>query len=224
MQRSALDGEIHLIPWIAIALAIGCLLAVSRLVVAESRNLGAARGLSKVAASTAFVLLALSLHAAASTYGQLVLLALVLSWIGDVFLLSRRSVPFLAGLGSFLLAHVAYSVAFATGALSTSAFLVGLIFASAIGVITLRWLWGRLDAPYKAAVAVYVVAIVVMCTMAIAHSAASQSWFAAIGAVAFAASDISVARDRFVVSAFLNKAWGLPIYYAAQLLFAWSIA
>ena len=211
-------------PWIAIALTIGCLLAVCGLVVAERRNLGAARRLSKFAASTAFVLLALSLHAAASTYGQLVLLALVLSWIGDVFLLSRRSVPFLSGLGAFLLAHVAFSVAFATGALSTSAFFIGLIFASAIGAITLHWLWGQLHAPYKAAVAAYVVAIVAMCTMAIAHSAASQSWSAAVGAVAFAASDISVARDRFVVSAFLNKAWGLPVYYAAQLLLAWSIA
>ena len=211
-------------PRIAIALTIGCLFAVYGLVVAEKRNLSAARGLSKVAASTAFVLLALSLHAAATSYGQLVLLALVLSWIGDVFLLSRRSVPFLAGLGSFLLAHVAYSVAFATGALSAGAFLVGLIFASAVGVITLRWLWGRLDVPYRLAVTAYVVAIVAMCTMAIAHGAASQSWLAAVGAVAFAASDISVARDRFVASAFLNKAWGLPVYYCAQLLLAWSIA
>lgn len=211
-------------PRFAIALTIGCLLAVAGLLVAERRNLGAARGLAKVAASTAFVLLALSLHAAATSYGQLVLLALVLSWIGDVFLLSQRSAPFLAGLGSFLLAHVAYSVAFATGALSSSAFLVGLIFASVIGVITLRWLWGRLDAAYKVAVTAYVIAIVAMCTMAIAHSAASHSWLVAVGAMAFAASDISVARDRFVVSAFLNKAWGLPVYYCAQLLLAWSIA
>jgi uncharacterized membrane protein YhhN len=210
-------------PWIAIALTIGCLLAVCGLVVAESRNHGAARGLAKVAASTAFVLLALSLHAATTTYGQLVLLALLLSWIGDVFLLGRRSVLFLAGLGSFLLAHVAYSAAFATGTLSTRALVVGLIFASAFGAITLRWLWSQLDAAYKVAVAAYVVAIVAMCTLAIAHSAASQSWLAAVGAVAFAASDISVARDRFVVSAILNKAWGLPVYYSAQLLLAWSI-
>lgn len=209
---------------IPIALTIGCLLAVSGLVFAESRNLSAARRFSKISASTAFVLLALSLHAVASSYGQLVLLALALSWIGDAFLLSRRSVDFQFGLGSFLLAHVAFSVAFASGALSTSAFFVGLIFASAVGAITLHWLWGRLDARYKLAVTAYVVAIVAMCTMAVAHSAASESWLAAIGALAFAASDISVARDRFVVSAFLNKAWGLPVYYSAQLLLAWSIA
>ena len=212
-----------MMPWIAIAVTVGCLLAASSLVVAEFRNLNAARALSKIAASTAFVLVALALHAAASSYGRLVLLAFVFSWIGDACLLSRRSVPFMAGLCSFLLAQVAFSAAFATGSLSTNTLFVSLIIASAIGAITLRWLWHRLDARYKLAVTAYVVAIVVMCTMAIAHDAASQSWLAAVGAMAFAASDISVARDRFVVSAFINKAWGLPVYYCAQLLLAWSV-
>jgi uncharacterized membrane protein YhhN len=210
-------------PSIAIALTMGCLLAACLLVVAESRNLSAVRSLAKLAASTAFVLVALSLGAATSTYGQFILLALVLSWIGDAFLLSDRSAAFLSGLGAFLLAHVAFSVAFATGALSTTAFLVSLVGAAAAGVITLRWLWGRLDAAFKVAVAAYVGTIVAMCTLAIAHSAASQSWLAAVGAVAFAASDISVARDRFVASEFLNRAWGLPVYYSAQLLLAWSV-
>ena len=210
-------------PSIAIALTIGCLLAVCGLVFAERKNLSAARWLAKLAASTAFVLVALSLGAATSTYGQLVLLALVLSWIGDAFLLSNRSAAFLSGLGAFLLAHLAFSVAFATGALSTAAFFVSLVGAAAVGVITLRWLFGRLDAAFKVAVAAYVGTIVAMCTLAIAHSAASRSWLAAVGAVAFAASDISVARDRFVVSEFLNRAWGLPVYYSAQLLLAWSV-
>jgi uncharacterized membrane protein YhhN len=210
-------------PRIAIALSVACLLAASVLVVAERRNLSPVRWFAKLAASTAFVLVALSLGAAASTYGQLVLLALVLSGIGDAFLLSERSAAFLSGLGAFLLAHVAYSVAFATGALSTSVFFVSLICAAAIGLITLRWLWGWLDAANKVAVAAYVGTIVAMCALAIAHSAVSRSWLAAIGAVAFAASDISVARDRFVASEFVNRAWGLPVYYSAQLLLAWSV-
>jgi uncharacterized membrane protein YhhN len=41
-----------------------------------------------------------------------------------------------------------------------------------------------------------------------------------VGALAFTASDISVARDRFARHEFLNRAWGLPLYYAAQLLIA----
>jgi uncharacterized membrane protein YhhN len=208
---------------IAIALTAGCLLATCMLVVAERRNRRFAKSVAKLAASTAFVLVALSLGATTSTYGQLVLVALLLSWIGDAFLLGRRRAAFLSGLGAFLLAHGAFSVAFASGALSTSALSVSLACAAAIGAITLRWLWNRLDAPMKVAVAAYVATIFVMCALAVAHSAATGSWLAAAGAVAFAASDIAVARDRFVVADFLNRAWGLPAYFAAQLLLAWSV-
>jgi hypothetical protein len=45
-----------------------------------------------------------------------------------------------------------------------------------------------------------------------------------IGALAFAASDISVAVDRFVKPAFVNKLWGFPLYYVAQLLITLSLA
>jgi uncharacterized membrane protein YhhN len=43
----------------------------------------------------------------------------------------------------------------------------------------------------------------------------------ALYAVAFA---LSVARDRFVVPGFVNRAWGLPLYYAAQLVLAATVA
>jgi hypothetical protein len=46
----------------------------------------------------------------------------------------------------------------------------------------------------------------------------------AMGALAFTASDVSVARDRFVREDFFNRAWGLPLYYCAQLLLALSPA
>jgi hypothetical protein len=42
----------------------------------------------------------------------------------------------------------------------------------------------------------------------------------AVGALAFTASDVSVARDRFVKHEFVNRAWGLPLYFGAQLLIA----
>ena len=44
-----------------------------------------------------------------------------------------------------------------------------------------------------------------------------------VGAIVFAASDVAVARDRFVARSFVNRAWGLPAYYAAQLVLAWSV-
>jgi hypothetical protein len=44
-----------------------------------------------------------------------------------------------------------------------------------------------------------------------------------IGAVAFYVSDLAVARQRFVRQQVLNRLWGLPLYYGAQLLLASSI-
>jgi hypothetical protein len=41
-------------------------------------------------------------------------------------------------------------------------------------------------------------------------------------AVLFYLSDLSVARDTFVAPGFVNRAWGLPLYYGAQLIFACS--
>jgi uncharacterized membrane protein YhhN len=205
-------------------LTFSCLLATAGLVVAELQDRRHLKRLCKLAASTAFVLVALSLHAAASKYGQLVLVALLLSWIGDACLLSQRSTWFLSGLGFFLLAHVAFSAAFVVGDLNAIALVVALALLAAVGALALRWLWRRLDIFHKAAVCAYIVAIVTMCSLAVAHSAASRSWQVAAGALAFAASDISVARDRFVATEFLNRAWGLPVYYFAQLLLAWSVA
>ena len=43
------------------------------------------------------------------------------------------------------------------------------------------------------------------------------------GAALFFVSDLAVARDKFVGASFLNRAWGLPAYYAGQLLIAWSL-
>lgn len=207
-----------------ITLTILCLIAVAALVVAEMKRLRVAKILCKVAASTAFILVAFSLHATNSIYGQTVLVALVLSWIGDVCLLSERSVLFLSGLAFFLLAHMAFSLAFAAGALDYVAGAAGLVLMCIIGTITLHWLWRHLDSFNKSAVGAYVSALVVMCSLAVARSVASGSMLVGVGALAFAASDISVARDRFVVPDFSNRAWGLPAYYSAQLLLAWSIA
>jgi hypothetical protein len=37
------------------------------------------------------------------------------------------------------------------------------------------------------------------------------------------ASDVAVARDRFVVRSLANSLWGLPLYFVAQLLLAWTV-
>lgn len=202
---------------------IVCLVASLFLVVAEFRKWPIRRAVFKIIASSAFVMIALQLGATTSTYGRLILAALALSWVGDVLLLSRKSRIFLFGIASFLLSHIAFSIAFATRPLSLAGLIVGFIAMVCIGTIVLRWLWRHLQNFYRVAVTAYVVAIFAMCTFAIALSAASGNWMLATGALAFAASDISVARDRFVSPGFVNRAWGLPLYYAAQITLALSV-
>ena len=94
---------------------------------------------------------------------------------------------------------------------------------SLFGVVMLRWLWQHLDGFYRFAVPVYVLAIVLMTSLAAAVSAASGSYAALAAAFIFTVSDVAVARDRFVRRSIVNKVWGLPLYYTAQIVFAVSI-
>jgi len=70
----------------------------------------------------------------------------------------------------------------------------------------------------------YVLALGAMVSLAIGAAAGWGRPLLAVGALAFAASDVSVARDRFVAPGLVNRAWGLPLYYAAQLVIALSVA
>jgi hypothetical protein len=41
--------------------------------------------------------------------------------------------------------------------------------------------------------------------------------------VLFYLSDLAVARQRFVHASFVNRAFGLPLYYAAQILIGLTV-
>lgn len=44
-----------------------------------------------------------------------------------------------------------------------------------------------------------------------------------VGAILFYLSDIFVARNKFKIDSYVNKIFGLPIYYIAQFMIAYSI-
>lgn len=200
---------------------LACAAAVCGLLYAESRE--SQRGIwwTKPAASLAFLGVALFSGALDSVYGRWVLLGLVLCLAGDVLLIPRdRPAVFRAGVLAFLLGHVAYSVAFfgrplAAGALAAG----GAVLLSALLVVW-RWLGPTLPADMKGPVRAYLVVIGCMATLACGVTGAGGPVGVALGAIAFTASDVSVARDRFVRHEFLNRAWGLPLYYAAQVVLA----
>jgi uncharacterized membrane protein YhhN len=206
-----------------LSLTAACLAFVIALLVVDRLQWPVARALTKLGASTCFVLLAVALGAMQSRYGQLVLGALVLGWVGDALLLSNRAAAFMAGLAAFLLSHGLYAAAFGSGPLSTVALVVALLAALAIGALVLRWLLPHTPAAFKGPVLAYVVVILAMCVTAAGHAAGTGRWIVLLGALLFAVSDLAVARERFVRSSPTNQLWGWPTYFGAQLLLAWSV-
>lgn len=200
------------------------LLALIGLLYAEHGDRSLLKWLFKPLASTGFLAVALAAGALDSRYGLGVLVALGLSWLGDVLLISPRKAPFLAGILSFLCGHMAYCVAFygagQSGTAAGGAALALLVPAVLVG----RWLLPKVDADMQRPVVAYIGVITVMVALAVGTVVAGNSAWIAAGALAFYLSDISVAIDRFVRPAFVNRLWGLPLYYGAQLMLAWSVA
>jgi uncharacterized membrane protein YhhN len=195
--------------------------AVAGLLVAEWRNCARGVWLTKPVASAAFIWAGFEAGALDSSYGRLVMLGLALCLAGDVLLIPRgKPAVFRSGVFAFLLGHVAYSAAFLTQPLALPGLLVAGAVLAALLLAILRWLGRSLPPDMAGPVRAYLVVIGVMSALACGVTAAGGPLAVAIGALAFTASDVSVARDRFVQHEFVNRAWGLPLYYAAQLLIA----
>jgi uncharacterized membrane protein YhhN len=189
------------------------------------KELETRRRLSKIAASLAFVMLAIPAFGR-DAFGTWMFIGLVAGACGDVALLGRGARAFMMGLGFFLIGHIAYVVGVAQvvpptewlGAAGFGAFLPILVATLAV-----KRLWPTLGM-FRIPVMVYVLAIVAMVVGAYAaRTQLAQGTMLAVGATLFFASDLAVARDRFLVRDFSNKLYGLPAYYLGQLLIAWAI-
>lgn len=157
-------------------------------------------------------------------YRVAVLVGLACSMAGDTFLMLPKDL-FLPGLASFLLAHLAYLVAFTTAVPFGAAPLLLLPFA-VVGAAMLWRLWPRLG-PMRGPVVVYLAVIVAMAWQAAGRAAALGSrstLLAALGAALFVLSDATLALNRFQRPFRAAQAVILSTYYAAQLLIAWSVA
>ncbi len=187
----------------------------------EARESSRVKMLFKPLASTGFILAALLSGALHSDYGMLILVGLALSFLGDVLLISMDLRAFRVGLVSFLLAHVVYAVAFAGLGPSLGWSIGAAVPLLIIAGIVMRWLGPHLGKMFLPVTA-YVVIISVMVILATGTQAHPGGMVRLAGAVAFFLSDLLVARDRFVVKSFNNRAWGLPMYYLGQLLLAYS--
>ena len=147
--------------------------------------------------------------------------ALAFSLAGDVFLMVPGD-RFVAGVGSFFLAHLAYIVGLRTGDPSTTALLVGtaavVAFAAVAGrriLLAVRETEPRFATP----IAAYIAVISVM----VASALATREPLAAIGAVVFMASDTLIAWNRFVQPLAWAPVTIMVTYHAGQALLVASL-
>ena len=187
----------------------------------EARESPRIKLLFKPLASTGFVFAAIFSGALRSDYGTLILVGLALSFLGDVLLISMDLRAFRGGLVSFLLGHVAYAAAFAGLGPSWGWCIGAGVPLLVVAAVIMRWLGPHLGKMFLPVVA-YMVVITTMVILAVGTVGLDGGAVRVAGAVAFYLSDLSVARDRFVGKGFINRAWGLPMYYGGQLLLAYS--
>jgi len=213
-------------PWHAYTLwALLCGLGLVISLIGEYRESTAWSGAGKLIAASSYIGAALALGAHETAYGRVLLAGMGFCWLGDMFLVSSQSRRlFLAGLASFLTGHLVYVAAFAVRGIALPALLGAAVGMVVFGFFVLRWLRPELDARMRVPVGLYVIAISAMMAMAAGSCSAHGSLALLLGALLFVISDLAVARNRFVAPGFINRAWGLPIYFAAQLLLAASVA
>ncbi|HJU38742.1 MAG TPA: lysoplasmalogenase [Tahibacter sp.] len=157
-------------------------------------------------------------------YRLAILVGLALSTLGDVFLMLPGD-WFVAGLASFLAAHIAYLVALTRRA---AFFARRWPFAAylALGAVVFGVLWPDLPDGLHAPVGVYVVVLAAMAAQAAAVWRArpdAVTASAALGGAFFVASDATLAIDRFTAPFDAARAVVLATYWIAQALIALSV-
>lgn len=153
----------------------------------------------------------------------LLVAALLLSAAGDAFLAHDGEKPFLGGLASFLLAHLAYVALFVAAGggaeiLAVQPWRLAIPVAATVAALLLL---GRLlpavGGALRPPVSVYVAAIVAMMWA----SATVPAPIVMVGAALFVASDAILAVEKFLLSPQSpHRAWAGPavwvLYYLAQ--------
>ena len=202
--------------WIAVEVA-----AVAWLLTAVRRDQRLMQWLAKPTASLVFVVFGLIRADFGCAFDLCMVIGLALGMAGDILLIEHRT--FRLGLLTFLAGHAAYIVAFDRAQPWPTWSLVVLLPLVLAAVIVARWLWPHASS-MRGAVLAYILVISLMAWGGIALSiSGSLPISAGIGATLFFLSDLAVARHRFIKAAFVNRAIGLPAYYAGQVLLALTI-
>jgi uncharacterized membrane protein YhhN len=157
-------------------------------------------------------------------YRWLVVLGLLLSLAGDIFLMLPNDRYFIFGLASFLVAHLFFIGAYRTrGGFGFTWWLALLFLAYTVALVYLLW---PSIAEMRIPVLVYAAVLMVMGWQA------AEMWlrwsdlsalFAMVGAILFLLSDSALALNKFRAPIRQSSVIVMSTYWAAQLLIAWSV-
>lgn len=174
--------------------------------------------IAKPAVMVALIGVALALDPVNEAQRSWFVAALALSMAGDVFLMVPTNL-FLAGLGAFLVAHLAYIAGFFEAGFQPAALGAGVAIAVGAGVLLGRLVLaaaGRLKVP----VAGYMLVLGAM--LAVAYGSGQP--LAAIGATLFFASDTLIGWRRFVAEQPWMPVTIIVTYHLGQAALVLSLA
>lgn len=180
------------------------------------------RYVAKPATLACLIGVALTLDPVDPTIRTWMVIGLVLSLAGDVFLMLDEK-WFVAGLGSFLLGHIAYVVGLQLAPRSWGWTVVGLaVVAVAIGTVGRRVVVGvrSVDRSMVGPVIAYLLVISAMVVSAFGTAAI----VAIVGATLFYASDATLAWNRFIEQRRFGPLAVMVTYHLGQIgLVAWLV-
>jgi uncharacterized membrane protein YhhN len=153
-----------------------------------------------------------------TTFARLVVGGIALSVVGDVALLWKGNGAFIVGLAAFLLAHVAYVIAFVGHAFFSPHVIVVGVVVAVVTTTMLRAIWKGAAGLHAPTVAYgVVISAMVVSASATVGGPLPGAVFAAVGAVLFYASDSSLALNKFR-RPIPHAAWlTLGIYWIGQI-------
>ncbi len=153
---------------------------------------------------------------------------LSLRFAGDICLAFSLTARFLLpALYFFLAGHIAYVVAFFITAGITTGTWVSLVVVPVVSIFIftrLRSHLGSMGGPVIAYIAIISIMVVGAASLAARQDYSLQGRALVMaGALLFYVSDLFVARHRFVKKSIVNRYAGLPMYYVAQFMLAFSV-
>ncbi|MBX3312809.1 MAG: lysoplasmalogenase [Actinobacteria bacterium] len=182
------------------------------------------RYVTKPAVLALLVVIAATIEPFDDTVRTWMVVGLVLSLLGDIFLLGDGKGPFIGGLASFLLGHVAYVVAMQQAPRSVPWTLVGLVVVLvSVATVGRRIVAGVGDLGEKELVPAVVAYLVVISAMVVSAFGTMAPW-AIAGAMLFYASDATLAWNRFLEERRFGPLAVMVTYHLGQAgLVAWLV-